>query len=123
MLTAIAVLIVSAVGGGVVGAFLTTQYPASAICGNCQERAVSQQYQMDSYYQRELDAHIREQNKIEEDNQPEMPIMEEFPEEDYVEPQNGNYEEYDPNAKYYDEEEVFYPEGDYPAESEEDYNY
>jgi hypothetical protein len=124
MLTAIAVLIVSAVGGGVVGAFLTTQYPASAICGNCQEKAVTQQYQMDSYYQKELNAHIQKQNKIEEDNQPKMPTMENFPEEDYVEPQNGAYEEYDPNANYYyEEEEVFYPEGDHPAENEEDYNY
>jgi len=47
MLTAIAVLLLSAVGGGVVGAYLTNSYPHDAICYECKEKA---QYQEEVKY-------------------------------------------------------------------------
>jgi hypothetical protein len=46
MLTALAVLLLSAVGGGVVGAYLTTLYPADTICSTCQEKAQNQQIEI-----------------------------------------------------------------------------
>jgi hypothetical protein len=106
VLTAIAVLIVSAVGGGVVGAFLTAQYPANSICGSCQDRAVSQQYQMESYYQSELDSFIREQNKPEDEEEIQQPRFEgDYPEEDYYQeplPENGMGEN-----EYYEEDQEY----------------
>jgi hypothetical protein len=48
MLTAIAVLLVSAIGGGVVGAYLTTTYPSENICNSCEEKAL---YQQDLVYE------------------------------------------------------------------------
>ena len=51
MLTAIAVLLLSAVGGGMVGAFLTNSYPNEAICYECQEKA---QYQEEVRYDRSI---------------------------------------------------------------------
>jgi len=42
MLTAIAVLLLSAVGGGMVGAFLTNSYPHDVICEECTEKAIYQ---------------------------------------------------------------------------------
>ena len=46
MLTALAVLLLSAVGGGVVGAYLTTLYPADSICSQCEEKAQNQQIEI-----------------------------------------------------------------------------
>jgi hypothetical protein len=39
MLTAIAVLLLSAIGGGMIGAFLTDAYPNNSICKNCEDKA------------------------------------------------------------------------------------
>ena len=43
MLTAIAVLLLSAVGGGVVGAYLTNSYPNDSICYECKEKELYQE--------------------------------------------------------------------------------
>jgi len=67
MLTALAVLLLSAVGGGVVGAYLTTLYPAEPICSQCQEKAQNQQTEIWQDYQEHN--HL---NQNQEENLPEL---------------------------------------------------
>jgi hypothetical protein len=38
MVTAISILLLSAVGGGLVGSLLTTNYPKEPICGDCDDK-------------------------------------------------------------------------------------
>jgi hypothetical protein len=106
VLTAIAVIIVSAVGGGVVGAVLTSQYPANNICTSCQEKAVVQQYKMQNFQHQQHQAYLKEQNRQSEEND-----HEEFPEDDFMDKsyldnsehtfdENKNKEDFD---KYSDE--------------------
>jgi hypothetical protein len=74
MLTAIAVLIVSAVGGGLVGAYLTGTYPSDGICETCQEKSIEQQ---ESYY---YQAPVEDGD----DYYPSESYGEEYPESDFV---------------------------------------
>jgi hypothetical protein len=67
MLTALAVLLLSAVGGGVVGAYLTTLYPAEPICSQCQEKAQNQQI--------EIWQDAQEQNNFNQDQEENLPEL------------------------------------------------
>ena len=67
MLTALAVLLLSAVGGGVVGAYLTTLYPADSICSQCEEKAQNQRIEIWQDYQEHN--HL---NQNQEENLPEL---------------------------------------------------
>jgi len=86
MLTAIAVLLLSAVGGGVVGAYLTNSYPNDAICYECKEKGV---YQEDVRYDRLITDSIESKN---EDGQEEHNrFLDEMESEDYENSQEGRY--------------------------------
>ena len=61
MLTAIAVLLLSAVGGGMVGAFLTTTYPHDVICEECTEKEI---YQEEIRYE-QLESELQKQQSQE----------------------------------------------------------
>lgn len=58
MLTAIAVLLLSAVGGGIIGSLLTTTYPADSICHDCEDKA---QYQEQVMYERTVQEYPQEE--------------------------------------------------------------
>jgi len=58
MLTAMAVLLLSAVGGGIVGALLTSTYPADSICDDCEAKA---KYQEQILYERSLEKYPQEE--------------------------------------------------------------
>jgi len=65
MLTAIAILLLSAVGGGMVGVFLTNSYPHDAICEECTEKAL---YQDEVIYDR-MKSDLENKITSQEDNQ------------------------------------------------------
>ena len=65
MLTAIAVLLLSAVGGGVEGAYLTNSFPNDAICLECTEKEI---YQEEVRYER-LASKLRENENRDEESQ------------------------------------------------------
>lgn len=63
MLTAIAVLLLSAVGGGVIGSYLTTSNSESTICSQCEDKSI---YQEEVQYNRLVDIDSEENEKNED---------------------------------------------------------
>lgn len=51
MLTAIATLLLSAVGGGIIGALFTDSYPKDSICSTCETNTTDDDY----YYEEQYD--------------------------------------------------------------------
>ena len=66
MLTAIAVLLLSAVGGGMVGAFLTNSYPHDVICEECTEKAIYQDEVIYEKMKSDLEDRQRTEQEIED---------------------------------------------------------
>lgn len=78
MLTALAVLLLSAVGGGIVGALLTSTYPADSICNQCKDKA---DYQQQILYERAIEYSNMESEQVREFPEPEeQPEEMEYPE-------------------------------------------
>ena len=86
MLTALAVLLLSAVGGGIVGALLTSTYPADSICGQCKEKAECQQQIL---YERAIGEYESRTDKFqefpnnEEEQSEDLEYQDEYSEDNY----------------------------------------
>ncbi|HIO71161.1 MAG TPA: hypothetical protein EYG60_04445 [Campylobacterales bacterium] len=79
MLTALAVLLLSAVGGGIVGALLTSTYPADSICNQCKDKAECQQQIL---YERAIEYDNVESEQVREFPESEEQLEEmEYPED------------------------------------------
>jgi len=51
MVTALSILLLSAVGGGIIGSVLTTTYPKESVCGSCEDKQIERDvdYYEDDY--------------------------------------------------------------------------
>jgi esterase/lipase len=97
MFTAIAVLLLSAVGGGIVGAYLTNSYPADNICQDCRDKA---QYQEQMVYER-----VVEHNELaRQEAMAKIEAVEEQEQQEYIEQQlNEEYGYSEGDSQQYDD--------------------